>query len=234
MKKDFAMHILDKVRDDYNHIAFDFSNTRVNIWPEIAVLFDYIKKGDKILDLGCGNGRFVNIIKEKGGEYFGTDVSKNLIDIAKKTYPNENFQTTGPLKLPFIDNYFDVIYSIAVLHHIPSNDFRLEFLQEAKRALKTGGIFVLTVWKPKDKQERFLKVKFLLKKIFGLAGGLDFRDVIEKWFGSNKGERYFHCFSQKELASLLKEAGFEVLKSGIIQNEKGNRQNLFAVLKKLS
>ncbi|MDD5433225.1 MAG: class I SAM-dependent methyltransferase, partial [Candidatus Pacebacteria bacterium] len=172
MEKEFAAHILNKVRDDYNQIAPDFANTRVNIWPEIAVLFDYIKKGDKVLDLGCGNGRFVNIIKEKGGEYFGTDVSVNLIDIAKKNYPNENFQATQPLKLPFADNYFDVIYSIAVLHHIPSREFRLEFLQEAKRVLKTGGIVALTAWRPKDKQEKFLKIKFLFKKFFGLAKGL--------------------------------------------------------------
>lgn len=233
MKQDFAQHILNKVRDDYNHIAPDFSNTRVNIWSEIAVLFDYIKKSDKVLDLGCGNGRFVNIIKEKGGEYFGTDVSENLINIAKKKYPNENFQTTQALKLPFSDNYFDIIYSIAVLHHIPSNDFRLEFLQEAKRVLKIGGIFVLTVWKPKDKQESFLKIKFSLKKIFGLASGLDFRDVIEPWFDNNKGERYFHCFTEAELTRLLRQAGFEILKSGTIQNEKGNRQNLYIVLKKV-
>jgi ubiquinone/menaquinone biosynthesis C-methylase UbiE len=233
MRKDFALHILNKVRDDYNHIAPDFSSTRVNIWPEIAVLFDYIKKSDNVLDLGCGNGRFVNIIKEKGEQYFGTDVSENLINIAKKNYPNENFQTTEPLKLPFENNYFDGIYSIAVLHHIPSNDFRLKFLQEVKRVLKSGGIFVLTVWKPKDKQEKFLKVKFLFKKVFGLAYGLDFRDVVEPWFNNNKGERYFHCFTKAELTKLVWQAGFEILKSGTIQNEKGNRQNLYFVVKKL-
>ncbi|MEK7104199.1 MAG: methyltransferase domain-containing protein [Patescibacteria group bacterium] len=232
MKKDFAVHILNKVRDDYNYIAPDFSSTRVNVWPEIAVLFDYIKKSDKVLDLGCGNGRFVDIIKEKGGEYFGTDVSENLINIAKENYPHESFQTTESLKLPFSDNCFDIIYSIAVLHHIPSKDFRLEFLQEAKRVLKLGGLFVLTVWKPKDKQERFLKAKFLLKKIFGLARGLDFGDVVEPWFGNNKGERYFHCFIEAELTKLLRQTGFEILKSGIIKNEKGNRENLYIIAKK--
>ncbi|MFH0740132.1 MAG: methyltransferase domain-containing protein [bacterium] len=231
MNKQTAQSILNKVRDDYNHIAPDFANTRVNIWPEIAVLFDYIRKGDKVLDLGCGNGRFINIIKEKGGEYFGTDVSENLINIAKQNYPNENFQTTEALKLPFSNNYFDIIYSIAVLHHIPSNNFRLEFLQEAKRVLKAGGIFVLTVWKPKDKQEKDLAIKFLLRKIFGLSK-LDFKDVVEPWFGNNKGERYFHCFNKTELTKLVRQAGFEVEKSGTIQNEKGNRQNLYIVAKK--
>ncbi|MCX6789172.1 MAG: hypothetical protein NTZ42_00990, partial [Candidatus Gribaldobacteria bacterium] len=92
-------------------------------------------------------------------------------------------------------------------------------LQEAKRVLKIGGIFVLTVWQPKDKQWRFL----------GLLRGMDFGDVIEKWFGNNKGERYFHCFSEKELLNLAKEAGFAVIKSGVISNEKGNRNNIYLV-----
>ncbi len=250
MKKEYAQQVLNKVRDDYNHIAFDFANTRIQIWPEMAVLFDYIRKGGRaysgqspdgptvakppfrVLDLGCGNGRFVNIIKEKGGEYFGTDVSKKLIETAKKLYPNEKFQTTEPLKLPFSNGYFDIIYSIAVFHHIPSNDFRIEFLKEAKRVLKSSGFLILTVWKPKDKQERFLRAKFLIKKIFCLSK-LDFGDVIEPWFGKNKGERYFHCFSKRELAKLAKKSGFEIVKSGIIKNEKGNRQNIYLVAKKI-
>ncbi len=232
MKKELAQQILNKVKDDYNNIASDFSSTRAVVWPEVVSLFDYIKKEDIVLDLGCGNGRFVNIIKEKGGVYLGCDVSENLINIAKKNYPNESFQVTEPLSLPFSDNHFDVTYSIAVLHHIPSKEFRLEFLQQAKRVLKKGGIFVLTAWKPKDKQERFLKIKFWLKKVFGLASGLDYGDVIEKWFGNNKGERYFHCFTKVELIKLARQVNFEVLKCGVIKNEKGNRQNLYIVLRK--
>ena len=224
MRQSFAQHILNKVKDDYNHIALDFANTRANIWPEIASLFDYIRKGDKVLDLGCGNGRLVNLIKEKEGNYFGCDVSKNLIEIAQKTYPQESFQVTEPLKLPFNNNFFDAVYSIAVLHHIPSKEFRLEFLQEIKRVLKPKGTFVLTAWKPK---------KFFWEKLFWLPKGLDYGDIMEKWFSNNKGERYLHCFNQKELTNLIKQAGFEILKCGVIKNEKGNRQNLYIVAKKL-
>jgi len=252
MDKKTAQQLLDKVRDDYNQIADDFANTRVKVWPETVLLFDYIKKGDKaysgqspdgstaakppyrVLDLGCGNGRFVNVIKEKGGQYFGTDVSGELIEIAKQTYSNENFQTTEPLKLPFPNEYFDAIFSIAVFHHIPSNDFRLEFLKEAKRVLKPVGFLILTVWKPKSKKEKLLKAGFLFKKIFGLNRSLDFGDVIEPWFGQNKGERYFHCFSKRELVNLAKEAGFEIVNIGVVSNEKGNRNNIYLVAQKAS
>jgi len=42
---------------------------------------------------------------------------------------------------------------LAVLHHIPSLEFRLEFLKEAKRVLRLGGLLILTVWDLKEKRK---------------------------------------------------------------------------------
>ena len=233
MDKNYAQYLLRKGVENYNLIAEEFSSKRQELWLEMEFLFnDYLVAGDKVLDLGCGNGRFFELFKDKNVDYLGVDSSEKLIGIASTKYPQAKFQLADALSLPFPNNQFDKIYSIAVLHHIPSKELRLSFLEEAKRVLKSGGSFVLTVWKPKDKGERFLKAKFLLKKVFGLAGGLDIGDVIEPWFGKNKGERYIHCFSEKELVVLAKQAGFEVKKSGLVKNEKGNRQNIYLVAQK--
>ncbi|MCX6791004.1 MAG: class I SAM-dependent methyltransferase [Candidatus Gribaldobacteria bacterium] len=232
MDKKYAQFLLNKVRNNYNEIAGEFSNTRQILWPEAKPLFDYIKSGNKVLDLGCGNGRCVEIIKAKGGEYTGIDISDKLIEIAKKRYPAENFQVGDALSLPYPDNSFGIIYSIAVLHHIPSAEMREKFLQEASRVLNLGGFFILTVWQPKDKPERQIFWQFLIKKILGLSK-LDFRDIIEPWFGQAQGERYYHCFTQKELVKLVRKAGFVIQESGIIKNEKGNRSNLYIVAKKV-
>jgi ubiquinone/menaquinone biosynthesis C-methylase UbiE len=232
MDKQYAQDLLNKVKDNYNAIAGEFSSTRQVLWPEAKQLFDCIKSGDKVLDLGCGNGRCVEIIKSKGGEYVGIDISDKLVEIAKGRYPAENFQVGDALSLPYPDNSFDLVYSIAVLHHIPSAQMREQFIQEAKRALNPGGFFILTVWQPKDKLESQIFWRFWLKKIFGLSK-LDFRDIIEPWFGQAKGERYYHCFTKNELTKLALKAGFEITASGVIKNEQGNRQNLYIVVRKM-
>lgn len=230
MRKEFAQHILDKVRDDYNHIAEDFSNTRHRAWEEIGFLFDYIKSGDKVLDSGCGNGRYLPLIKEKNGQYFGIDNSEELIRIAKSRYLGENFQVADVLALPFEYNFFDIVYSIAVLHHIPSKELRLKFFEEAKRVLKKDGLLTLTVWKLKRWQERFLLLKYNILRVLGKSK-LEKNDLFLLW--QNKIPRYYHFFSETELTGIVKQAGLEILKCGVIKNEKGNRQNLYIVLKKV-
>ena len=236
MKQDYAKCLLEKTKTDYNQIAEEFSNTRRHIWDEIKFLFEeYIRPNDIVLDLGCGNGRYLPLIKEKAGKYFGVDNSGELIGLAKNRYPGENFQTADALELPFEDNFFDKIYCLAVLHHIPSEELRLKFFQEAKRVLKPGGILILTVWKLKSKNgldltfELYLILKYILGK-FILGSQLDYRDIFEWW--GKKIKRYYHCFSQRELISLARKDNFDIVKSGIIKNSRGNRNNIYLVVKK--
>ncbi|GAH26634.1 unnamed protein product, partial [marine sediment metagenome] len=61
MKKDYAEYLLKKTKEDYNLIAEDFSRTRWNIWAEFSIFRDYVKGGDEILDIGCGNGRLLEL-----------------------------------------------------------------------------------------------------------------------------------------------------------------------------
>jgi len=230
MDKHFAQQLLNKVRDDYNTIAQDFSRTRQNPWPETEFLFvGNIQKNDRVLDLGCGNGRYMDFIKKNRGQYFGIDNSEELIKIAKQKYPQDNFQIGDALALPFENDFFDKIYSIAVLHHIPSKESRIKFLQEAKRVLNPNGLFIVTAWRFQSKEEVVLILKQTLKKIFGLSK-LGWGDFLEPW--GKKLDRYYHVFTGRSLKKICKQAGFEISKSGIIQNEKGNRQNLYLVARK--
>jgi len=230
MNKEYAQYLLKKTTEDYNLIAEDFARSREKPWPELRFLFaDFLIPGERVLDLGCGNGRFFEFYKGENIDYFGVDSSEKLIEIAKKKNPGARFQVADALKLPFPANYFDKIYSIAVLHQIPSEELRLQFLKEAKRVLKPEGFFIVTCWKFHQSKELFLIFKFIILKLLGLSK-LDFGDIFEPW--GKKIKRYYHCFSKKELINLIKKADFKIKDIGLIKNERGNRQNIYLIAEK--
>ena len=201
--------ILIETVKDYNSISKKYSSVRSKEWKELNFLFEGALREDKILDLGCGNGRFYPLLKE--AQYIGVDPSSELIKIAKEDYPQGDFIVAYGNDLPFEDEYFDKIYSIAVLHHLPSLKSRKELLSEVKRVLKKGGVMILTVWNLKEKAKGEV-------------------DVFIPWYGS-KGT-YFHCFNLKELIQLAKESDFEVIKSGEILIGKKPYSNFYLILKK--
>lgn len=203
--------ILTKTVEDYNSISDKYSSVRSQGWKELSFLFDSIFSQEKVLDLGCGNGRFYKDFVSKGANYFGVDPSVEMIKICKNNYPQGDFRVAYGNELPFKEEYFDKIFSIAVLHHIPSIFSRKEFLKEIKRVLKKNGLIVLTVWDLKEKAE-----------------GKE--DVMIPWYGSEG--TYFHCFNLKELIQLVKDSGFEVIKSGEILVGKKPYSNLYIIGKK--
>jgi len=230
MDKEYAQYLLKKTIQDYNLIAEDFSSKREQPWPELRFLFDdYLTPGNKALDLGCGNGRFFEFCQDKAIDYFGVDSSEKLVAIAQERYPQAKFRVADALDLPFPDNYFDKVYSIAVFHHLPSEELRLRFLSEVKRVLKPGGSLIITVWKFHRLESVLLVWKYRILKILGISK-LDFNDILEPW--GRKIERYYHCFSERELARLVQEPSFKIKDSGLIKNERGNRQNIYLVAEK--
>lgn len=229
MKEKYAQYLINKTKDDYNLIADDFSRTRGRAWEEISFLFQNIKDNEKILDLGCGNGRICQFLENNKVDYIGVDNSEKLIGIAQKKYPDKKFLAVDALNLLFADNYFNRIYSIAVLHHIPSKKLRRRFLEEAGRILKPGGKLIITVWKFHNFKERRLLLKYTILKIIGRSD-LDFKDILEPW--ADKAERYYHWFSTRELKKIFQRAGFKIKKIGIVKNERGNRRNIYLIAEK--
>lgn len=177
--------------------------------------------------MGCGNGRFYELLKNT--DYTGIDSSEKLIQIAQKKYPQANFRVADSLNLPFKENSFDKIYSIAVFHHIPSKELRIKFLKECQRVLKKDGKLILTVWKFHNKKERHLLLRYTILKIIGKSK-LDFKDILEPW--GNQTLRYYRWFSRRELTRLVKSTGFKIEKTGIIKNTRGSRQNFYLIARK--
>jgi ubiquinone/menaquinone biosynthesis C-methylase UbiE len=226
MDKKQAKYLLNKTREDYNKIATGFARTRGFVWPELDFLIKYTTQGDKVLDLGCGNGRYFEAFKDKDVDYTGVDNSEKLIKIAKQSYPKGNFKTANALNLPFQDSHFDKIYSFAVLHHIPSKQLRLQFLKEAKRVLKPKGVLTLTVWKFNRKKQFKLILKFYILKLLQ-KNKLEFRDVIIPWASTT--QRYVHLFSKRELKNSLKQSNFKIKQTGTVFRKSKKTGNIYTI-----
>ncbi|HNW96357.1 MAG TPA: class I SAM-dependent methyltransferase [Candidatus Paceibacterota bacterium] len=235
MRQKRAEKLLSDVKADYNRIAGHFSKTRTYFWPDAKFLLDYIKEDDLVLDLGCGNGRAFREIKERGAQYIGVDFSEELIKEAKDIHSEADFRVANALQLPFADDYFDKIYCFAVLHHIPSKQLRQEFMEEAQRVLKPGGLLILTVWDLWS-NSRAKKILFQnrLKKLF-FASSLGWNDVFYLWKDANGKilvKRYVHMFKKGELLKLAKRSDLEIINSGRIKKIGNENGNIYLVAKK--
>ncbi len=115
-----------------------------------------------VLDIGCGSGRFADIVSNMGAITIALDYS-NAIDAAKDNVTNKNvlFIQGDALSLPIKNEVIDFSYSIGVLHHTPNPKKGVE---EAYRVLKKDGIFAISVYS-KESLYTFSSVTFW-RKIF--------------------------------------------------------------------
>ena len=239
MKKDYADYLLKYSQEVHDNIAFEFSKTRHGFWSDLNFLMEYIEPGQKVLDLGCGNGRLLNALKDKKIDYIGVDNSEKLLLEAQTLYPEyqQRFWKADALNLPFIDDEFDTIISIAVLQHIPSKEYRIKFLKECLRTLKKDGKLVLTVWLVKSGSSYYRSVNNIMNHVrvlFGLSK-LDKNDIMIPFrIGSkeNLGDRYIHVFSLKELLGLFKQVGFKIEKRGYTLDKNQKKRNIYIVASK--
>lgn len=96
-----------------------------------------IKKTDFILDLGCGDGLNISLVRKMGvKKIVGVDISKKLIRMAKKNNPKTKFYVGSAQSIPFKANTFDIVLVDSVFHHLMEYD---DAAKEIKRVLKKGG-----------------------------------------------------------------------------------------------
>lgn len=69
----------------------------------------FVKKGDRVLDVGCGYGRFFPAFRNVGADYTGIDFSEEMIKLAKETYPDGNFLCMD-IKTAAFDHEYDIVF----------------------------------------------------------------------------------------------------------------------------
>jgi SAM-dependent methyltransferase len=153
--------VLERMRADWNeragedanyYVAFgrreqeeaEFFATGADVVRGLELDLARFPGRDAALEIGCGPGRLMRPLSRHFREIHGVDVSDAMIKLACERLrgtPNAfPHHASGSDLRQFPDEKFDFVYSYAVFQHIPSGDVVFNYLREARRVLKTGGI----------------------------------------------------------------------------------------------
>ena len=194
-----------------------FNTSRQFYWEGWEKLLPYLQdlQGEtlKVLDLGCGNGRFGKwLAANRRIDYTGIDNNQYLLDQAKKSLPQARLIKHDLLQSWPVKKKFDLIVLFAVLHHIPTLANRLKILQRAKKLLKPNGLLVFTTW-------QFDRSK-IVKKIAK-------NDYLLYWKKGITAKRYCHLFDDEEISRLVKN-----LKMRLLADFTADENNRYLILQK--
>ena len=123
---------------EWNPSLYDQKHSYVYSFGEDLLGLLEPKPGERILDVGCGNGHLTHRIAESGAHVIGIDYSDQMIEAAHKAYPNLDFKQADATNFtfPFL---FDSVFSNAALHWILDAENAVICIS---RSLRLGGKFV--------------------------------------------------------------------------------------------
>jgi ubiquinone/menaquinone biosynthesis C-methylase UbiE len=148
--------VKEEVKAVYDQIAKEYDKRNPGAGPaddmftdnEIAFLLSKIQPGQKVLDIGCGTGRFTVPLAELGTDVSALDISAGMLDVLNEKLAERGLSADlrqGDMcRLPFPDATFDAVTSFLALMHIPLAD-RPAVWREVRRVLKPGGRMILGV-----------------------------------------------------------------------------------------
>lgn len=179
---------LEKVYDELS--GYWGTDATLHDWggEELKSFANLVKKnhGKNVLDLGCGSGVQSKQLLEEGLSVIGMDLSRNMVEEAKKRAPSATFMVGDIAYVTFARDTFDGIYARASLLHIPKNLIQ-KVLKSLNRILKTGGVLYLALKEGKGEGE-----------VEDVRHGINVK-------------RFFSFFVKEEIEKLLDNAGFKIL-----------------------
>jgi SAM-dependent methyltransferase len=161
------------------------------------------QSSQNVLDLCCGQGNVAEFLAARGCKVVGADFSPAMLDFARSRVPEAIFIEADAQELPFRDDEFDVVVSNVGICHVPD---QRRAIAEAKRVLRKGGRFGMTVWCGPDLSPSYEMV-YRAIKTHGATG-------ITAPPGPD-----FHQFADRKVANeFLSNAGFSELSMSIVES----------------
>lgn len=194
----------DKLKEainTYNKIAEIYAKySDEKLMQYQLVKFEDLLKGKKILDAGCGTGRDAAYLTEDGFEVVGIDLSKKMLELAKKR-TKAKFKVMDLRDLKFKKEEFDGIWCMSTLSDIPQNEAKT-IIQNFMKILKTNGIIYISAREGKGH-------KIIRKEKYGT-------------------DRSYYYYKQEELNKIIKGLDLEIVSSEVNTSRGVNWIEIFA------
>lgn len=232
MKDEIVHQLLSLNQDFYAHFAQPFADSRASPQPGFNLLLDHLPEiHGRVLDVGCGNGRFGSFLLSTGEtfKYTGIDFTENLLLIAQKnvegTYLRRDISQVG-----FLEGVgeFDLIVCLATMQHLPGRRNRIAMLIEMSHHLSKNGRIFLSNWQFLDSPRQRKKIQDW-DKLNLVQQEIESGDYLLSWEREGRGLRYVCAIDAQETEQLAEAADLEVLSLFRSDGREGNL-NLYAIL----
>lgn len=230
--------------DFYATVADEFDQTRGTAWLGWERLRHYLHAPLRVLDVGCGNGRFGLFVHEQLEqlhpnrdqhkallEYHGIDSNADLLQhahhaLSLKTRLSFRLEQRDIVQNPPDEGYYDLVVLLGVLHHIPGYAARQQFMRTLADRIAAGGMLVIAAW-------RFYEYERFRQRIVPWPEDIqvEAHDYLLDWRRGAFSLRYCHYTDDDEFDRLIHVTGLSEIERYRADGQSGDA-NLYSILKK--
>ena len=221
----------------YHITAAHFDRTRARPWAgweRLLPYLDALPKPIRVLDVGCGNGRFGVFLAERLGaenvRYHGVDGAPTLLERARaalaEAHVRAQIEERDVLEGGLPDGEYGLVALFGVLHHVPSYRRRRAFMRELAARVAGGGYLALTAW-------CFYEFERFRRRIqpWPQEWRAEKHDYLLDWQSGPQAVRYCHYVDEAEHADLLAATGLDVVETFRADGKTGTL-NRYSILRR--
>ena len=136
----------------YDIIANDFSKTRAYVWKCVKQFINEINIVDAsttIMEVGCGNGKNLDYLFKHGitkDAIYSLDSCQVFVNMVRNKGYNCSLELAQNIDRLYPSNYFNYLLCIAVIHHLPTEEERINTITKCITLLKKEGHALFTAW----------------------------------------------------------------------------------------
>ena len=155
----------------------------------LRALLEHVEPGTRVLDVGCGEGRFAAALAQAGARVVGIDVAEEPLRRARERHPGLELRRVREDEAwPFDESSFDLVWAGEVIEHVADT---AAWLSELRRVLRSGGSLLLST-------PQTGRVELLLAALCGRAFARRFDPLGD----------HLRFYSRATLSRLIEDFGF--------------------------